>query len=738
MATITGSTASSYWTHKLEVTENSVNKSNNTSSVTVDVYIGRGATAGASYMTGANISVTIGMTGCTSQTFTYKNSNRVDVAQGAWLKLGSVTFDSVPHDSDGSKTVTISSSFTNTISPASGSASGTMDLTRTSYTVTYNANGGSGVPGAQTKYYGTPLTLSSTKPTKSNYTFLGWNTSSTATGSQYNAGGSYTANSDATLYAIWRAPVTLAYNANGGSGQPGNTNDYVYNSTTSKSLTVSSTSPTRTGYTFKGWNTSSTATTASYQAGSSVSVNANSTVTLYAVWSANSYTVTFNANGGTTSTASKSVTYASTYGTLPTPTRTGYTFNGWYTAASGGTKITDSSTVSITAAQTLYAQWATNRLSIRYHVNGGTISSDTYTSENSIIYNTSGSDTIHTWYYNNCGESGLINATTFGLSKIGYTFTGWKVGSNGTTVYDQDDTTILPTELSSSLSSGNATVTMYAVWVENYLTVNYYSNYATSYNGTSEAQNTVNNNNVLIWSQNYYYDNAYDSGLNNYNSESTLGMVRTGYTGTGNWGTTTSGGTLVHHDTSFDTGQLLAEAFGLSLESGNASVNVYAQWTENYLTVNYYSNYATTFAGTITPTNEVNKNNVLIRSQKYYYDDAYTTGLINYKESGSNLYMTRSGYAATGNWGTSTDGGTLIDQDASFDTGQKLAEAFGLSLKTGNASVNVYAQWKHANVVYWKVNDEYVLCNIYVKLDNEWKPCLCYIKMDDEWKLSVN
>ena len=78
-------------------------------------------------------------------------------------------------------------------------------------------------------------------------------------------------------------------------------------------------------------------------------------------YSTNTYTVTFNANEGSVSTASKSVTYGSTYGTLPTPTRTGYTFNGWYTASSGGTKITSTSTVSITANQTLYASWTINK-----------------------------------------------------------------------------------------------------------------------------------------------------------------------------------------------------------------------------------------------------------------------------------------------------------------------------------------------------------------------------------------
>ena len=72
-----------------------------------------------------------------------------------------------------------------------------------SYTVSYNANGGSGAPGSQTKYYGQTLTLSSTRPTRSNYNFLGWATSATASSAQYQPGGSYTYSSNTTLYAIW-------------------------------------------------------------------------------------------------------------------------------------------------------------------------------------------------------------------------------------------------------------------------------------------------------------------------------------------------------------------------------------------------------------------------------------------------------------------------------------------------------------------------------------------------------
>ena len=98
----------------------------------------------------------------------------------------------------------------------------------------------------------------------------------------------------------------------------------------------------------------------------------------------NKFTVTANANGGTIptttgwtvasggATATKQVTYDSTYGTLPTPTRTGYTFNGWFTAQTGGSKVESSTTVKTASNHTLYAQWTANKYHVTYSPNGGT------------------------------------------------------------------------------------------------------------------------------------------------------------------------------------------------------------------------------------------------------------------------------------------------------------------------------------------------------------------------------
>lgn len=167
----------------------------------------------------------------------------------------------------------------------SGTYAGTLTTTGTlkidaksSHTVTYNANGGSGAPGSQTKWYGSILTLSSTRPTRSGYTFIGWATSSSGSVA-YQPGGKYGDDKNITLYAIWSADsYTVTYNANGGSGAPS-----TQTKTHGINLTLSSTKPTRTNYNFLGWGTSSGSTTVSYSPGSTYSNNAS--ITLYAIWS---------------------------------------------------------------------------------------------------------------------------------------------------------------------------------------------------------------------------------------------------------------------------------------------------------------------------------------------------------------------------------------------------------------------------------------------------------------------
>lgn len=146
-----------------------------------------------------------------------------------------------------------------------------------SYTVAYDANGGSGAPSSQTKWYGESLTLSSTKPTRTGYSFQGWSTSSDTT-VEYDSGASYTENAAVTLYAVWKANTyPVKYDANGGTGAPGN-----QTKTYGQTLKLSTTIPTLENYNFLGWGTSASATTVSYAAGADYTVNA--AITLYAIW----------------------------------------------------------------------------------------------------------------------------------------------------------------------------------------------------------------------------------------------------------------------------------------------------------------------------------------------------------------------------------------------------------------------------------------------------------------------
>lgn len=220
---------------------------------------GMTASSGGSSVTLKAFSNTAASSGSGSFTGTYTISGN-----GSATKTITVTFRNFNDDNNDSATKNVS--FTVTV-PA-----------WTSYVIAYNANGGTGAPGNQTKWKDQALTLSGTKPTRTGHSFLGWSTSSTATTATYSAGGNYTANAAATLYAVWKANTyTVKYNANGGTGAPGD-----QTKTHGKTLTLSSTKPTRTNYTFKGWGTSASATTVSYAAGASYTNNA--AVTLYAVW----------------------------------------------------------------------------------------------------------------------------------------------------------------------------------------------------------------------------------------------------------------------------------------------------------------------------------------------------------------------------------------------------------------------------------------------------------------------
>ncbi len=156
-----------------------------------------------------------------------------------------------------------------------------------------------------------------------------------------------------------RKTYTLSYNTkvNGVTGPAQGTYRH------GKVVTVSFATGTRTGYTLKGWATSNTATSPTYTSTGTNTITMTGNVNLFAVWQAETYTLTLDANGGkfsnNTTTLTKSVTYDAQYTGIPTtnPTRTGYKFEGWYTQQAGGDKVERTTPCSTAGDHTLHAHW---------------------------------------------------------------------------------------------------------------------------------------------------------------------------------------------------------------------------------------------------------------------------------------------------------------------------------------------------------------------------------------------
>jgi len=250
-------------------------------------------------------------------------------------------------------------------------------------------------------------------PTRAGYTFAGWSGSYTNVQSNTTVTATYTGNR-----------IGVGFDVNGGELTSGLV----------KFVTVGDAygalpTPTRTDYTFAGWYTAATGGTLVTAA---TVVTAIASHTLYAHWTEipETMTVTFDANGGTVATSSKSVTSGSAYGTLPTPTRTGYTFGGWYTASMGGSQVTAATVVSVAFDHRLYAHWIGASLTVTFNANGGTVDVASKTVRLGDCY----------------GSLPLAEKTD-------YYFVGWYTAADGGTKVEPND-------------RPSASITLYAHWFE--------------------------------------------------------------------------------------------------------------------------------------------------------------------------------------------------------------------------------------------------------------------------------
>jgi uncharacterized repeat protein (TIGR02543 family) len=268
------------------------------------------------------------------------------------------------------------------------------------------------------------------KPSKEGYSFSGWYDNSSFSGDKLmslptkNKG-------ELILYAKWAlVEYSLIFNHNGGTGS-----ELIKYNIESNDVTLPTT--TKTGFSFGGWfadsNFSGTVITI-------VPKGSNGDKNYYAKWTPNNYVVSFNYDNANENDdiLTVNVTFNSNYQELPIPVKYGYSFDGWYTATTEGTKVTNESQVDIADNHTLYARWNANQYTIIYHTNGG--------------------ESIEQHNFTPLSSEIILESTT----RTGYTFDGWydNVNLGGSEVI--------------SLSSGSyGDKIYYAKWIANNYTVNF-------------------------------------------------------------------------------------------------------------------------------------------------------------------------------------------------------------------------------------------------------------------------
>ena len=278
-------------------------------------------------------------------------------------------------------------------------------------------------------------------PLSGNTTYYKWASNAPSTSSPPKGAAEKTMYGN--CYVIYRWYYNLAFNANGGSNAPSSINFY----SGLGGVTIPSSTPTRSGYKFKGWSRSSSATNASYASGDNfkdTTGDAARTINLYAVWEPLKYTVTLDRQSGSGGDGSVTATYNSSMPTISVPSRAGYTFQGYYSSTGGsGTKYYNSNGTSARAwdnasDKTLYAYWTANEYTVTLDRQSG-----------------SGGDGSVTATYDSLMPSISVP------SRTGYTFNGYYSGTNGsgTKYYNSNGT-----PYNSKVYRDFANRTLYAYW----------------------------------------------------------------------------------------------------------------------------------------------------------------------------------------------------------------------------------------------------------------------------------
>ena len=322
------------------------------------------------------------------------------------------------------------------------------------YIISFDRNGGDGEAIASVKGYKgdtVSITFPDLTGTREGYKFIGWSLDQNATSATYKTETiSITLQDSKTYYAVWGAPTTILFDANGGTGSvPADLKLFG-----GDSFTIPSASLTREGYKFLGWSWSSTATSANLTAGNAYIYDASNGTTLYAVWGAPT-TITFNANGGTGSVPADLKLFGGDSFTIPSAslTREGYKFLGWSwssTATSANLTAGNAYIYDASNGTTLYAVWK-KLATITFDLDGGEgiLPQPIRVAQGNNVFVNTGSDFTKSGYkfagwdlYDENGEflARYYNGSnfTFNYSGLSYTFKAMWDSETTVTFYNDD------------------------------------------------------------------------------------------------------------------------------------------------------------------------------------------------------------------------------------------------------------------------------------------------------------
>ncbi|WP_167954623.1 InlB B-repeat-containing protein [Anaerosporobacter faecicola] len=355
------------------------------------------------------------------------------------------------------------------------------------YLIQFDTNGGESVHNSlyvtYDKTYG-----ELPNPVRKNYSFIGWMTKP-VNGDMVNSNQIVKITDTQILYAQWKGvQKKLKFDANGGFAQiylekKGYGNYAEWETTIYyKENYMYLPDAFRHGYNFLGWYTSPDG--GKLVTKESILEEASDQI-LYAHWEKKSFSLKFDANGGESDVTSKVIIYNNTYGYLPIPVRTGYTFIGWFTTREGKNEIQSTNIVDVTCDVTLYAQWRGNTHNIIFNGNGGNVSSSSITVT--------------------CGQSyGHLPIAV----RDGYTMEGWYTKPNGGIKVDLY-----------SIVNSDFDHTLYAHWKEEVYYVNYFANGGmlnTTYNYTTVEKGSSCSELIVPTREGFTFDGWYTKSIDGY------------------------------------------------------------------------------------------------------------------------------------------------------------------------------------------------------------------------------